>query len=159
NRRRRRAHRGAGVDVHGHQRQHRRAQIYSGDRSIKKVPSRVDPPLVSSRLADHPELAHGKFLGVVSAADEGFTEGGIPFGAASGLIFRCSPAWIRNLYATPGEVSRIEDFAAKSYVIMRLALAQEISFFGTPNPSTILKLVESADQNKEEMIRDIRDGA
>ncbi len=110
-------------------------------------------------FADHPELAHGKFLGVVSAADEGFTEGGIPFGAASGLIFRCSPAWIRNLYATPGEVSRIEDFAAKSYVIMRLALAQEISFFGTPNPSTILKLVESADQNKEEMIRDIRDGA
>jgi len=110
-------------------------------------------------FADHPELVNGKFLGIVSPADEGFTAGGIPVGAASGLIFQSSPGWIRNVYATPIEVSRIENFAAKYYVIMRLALEQEISFFGTPNPSTILKLVESADQNKEEIIRDIRDGA
>jgi GH3 auxin-responsive promoter len=110
-------------------------------------------------FADHPDLMNGKFLGVVSDADEGLTAGGIPFGAASGLIFQSSPAWIRNIYAIPGEISRIEDYAAKYYVLMRLALDQKISFFGTPNPSTILKLVESADQNKEEIIRDIRDGA
>ena len=28
---------------------------------------------------------------------------------------------------------------------MRLALEQDITFFGTPNPSTILKLVETAE--------------
>ena len=41
---------------------------------------------------------------------------------------------------------------------MRLALEQPISFLGTPNPSTILRLVESADRAKDEIIRDIRDG-
>ena len=41
---------------------------------------------------------------------------------------------------------------------MRLALEHDITFFGTPNPSTILKLVESANRNKHEIIKDIRDG-
>jgi hypothetical protein len=41
---------------------------------------------------------------------------------------------------------------------MRIALEQPISFLGTPNPSTILRLVESADRAKDEIIRDIRDG-
>jgi hypothetical protein len=58
----------------------------------------------------------------------------------------------------PYEVSQIKDFETKYYVIMRLALEHEISFFGTPNPSTILKLVESADRFKDEIIKDIRDG-
>ena len=52
----------------------------------------------------------------------------------------------------------MKDFAAKYYLIMRLALAEPISFLGTPNPSTILRLVEIADTNKYEIIRDIRDG-
>ena len=108
---------------------------------------------------DHPKLMSGKLLGVVSQADEGFTSGGIPYGAASGLIFQSSPGWIRNAYAIPRVVSEIGDFAAKYYITMRLAMEHQISFFGTPNPSTILKLVENADQNKAEIIRDIRDGA
>lgn len=107
---------------------------------------------------DHPGLHSGKLLGVISPAHEGKTKGNIPFGAASGLIYRSSPLWIQNAFAVPYEVAEVKDFAAKYYVIMRLAIEQEISFFGTPNPSTILRLVETADQYKEEVIRDIRDG-
>jgi hypothetical protein len=107
---------------------------------------------------DHPGLFNGKLLGVVSAAHEGKTAGNIPFGAASGLIYQSSPRWIQNAFALPYEIAEVKDFAAKYYLIMRLALAQRISFFGTPNPSTILRLVESADRAKDEIIRDIRDG-
>ena len=107
---------------------------------------------------DHPALHRGKLLGVISPAHEGKTKGNIPFGAASGLIYQSSPLWIQNAFAVPYEVAEVKDFAAKYYVIMRLAVEQEISFFGTPNPSTILRLVETADQYKEEIIRDIRDG-
>jgi len=110
-------------------------------------------------LTDHPDLFSGKLLGIVSPAVEGKTAGGIPFGAASGLIYQSSPRWIQNAYAVPYEISQVKDFEAKYYLTMRLALEYDISFFGTPNPSTILKLVESADQNKQEIIKDIRDGA
>jgi hypothetical protein len=109
-------------------------------------------------LVDHPDLFNGSLLGVVSAAVEGETAGGIPFGAASGLIYRSSPRWIQNAYAVPYEVAEIKDFEAKYYLIMRLALEQDISFFGTPNPSTILKLIKSASQNKHDIIKDIHDG-
>ena len=107
---------------------------------------------------DHPGLFSGKMLGVVSPAREGITAGNIPFGAASGLIYQSSPRWIQNAFALPYEIAEVKDFAAKYYLIMRLALEQPISFLGTPNPSTILRLIESADRAKDEIIRDIRDG-
>ena len=107
---------------------------------------------------DHPGLFSGKMLGIVSPAHEGKTAGNIPFGAASGLIYQSSPRWIQNAFALPYEIAEVKDFAAKYYLIMRLALEQRISFLGTPNPSTILRLVECADRAKDEIIRDIGDG-
>ena len=109
-------------------------------------------------LVDHPDLFKGKLLGAISPTVEGKTTSGIPFGAASGLIYRSSPRWIKNAYAAPYEVCEIKDFEAKYYLIMRLALEQDISFIGTPNPSTILKLVKSASENKYDIIKDIHDG-
>jgi hypothetical protein len=109
-------------------------------------------------LADHPELFNGKLLGVVSPAVEGRTAGGIPFGAASGLIYQQSPRWIQNTYAVPYEVAEVKESETKYYLIMRLGLEHDISFIGTPNPSTILKLIETVNHCKEDMIRDIRDG-
>ena len=107
---------------------------------------------------DHPGFLRAKLLGIVSPAVEGRTAGGIPFGAASGLIYQSSPRWIQNAYVVPYAVSEIKDFEAKYYLIMRLALEHEISFFGTPNPSTILRLVDIADRCKDDIIKDIRDG-
>lgn len=109
-------------------------------------------------LVDHPDLFSGKLLGIVSPAVEGRTPGNIPFGAASGLIYQSSPSWIQNAFALPYEISRVKDFEAKYYLTMRLALENDITFFGTPNPSTILKLIESANRNKHEIIKDIGDG-
>lgn len=109
-------------------------------------------------LVDHPDLFSGQLLGVVSPAVEGRTAGGIPFGAASGLIYQSSPSWIQHAYAAPSEIAEVKDFEAKYYLTMRLALERDITFFGTPNPSTILKLVESANRAKDEIIKDIRDG-
>jgi hypothetical protein len=109
-------------------------------------------------LLDHPDLFSGKLLGVVSPAVEGKTAGGIPFGAASGFIHQSSPSWIQNACAVPYEIAELKDFEAKYYLTMRLALERDITFFGTPNPSTILKLVETANRDKHDIIRDIRDG-
>lgn len=107
---------------------------------------------------EHPEFMSGRLLGIVSPAIEGRTPGGIPFGAASGLIYESSPRWIQDAYAVPYEVAQVENFEAKYYLIMRLGIEHEITFFATPNPSTILRLVETADHCKEEIIKDIHDG-
>jgi hypothetical protein len=109
-------------------------------------------------LVDHPDLFSGKLLGVVSPAIEGRTAGGIPFGSASGLVYQSSPSWIQNANAAPREIAEVKNFEAKYYLTMRLALEHDITFLGTPNPSTILKLVESVNQNKYEIIKDICDG-
>jgi hypothetical protein len=106
----------------------------------------------------HTDLFRGKWLGIVSPAVEGHTPGGIPFGAASGLIHQSSPRFVRNTYVNPPAVAEIENFEAKYYLTIRLALENEISFIGTPNPSTILKLVETADRNQADLIQDIHDG-
>jgi hypothetical protein len=108
---------------------------------------------------DHPRLFNGQLLGVVSPAEEGRTKGDIPYGAASGMIHQSSPLWIQNRFAVPYQVAQVKDFAAKYYLTMRLAVEHGISFIGTPNPSTILRLVETADRQKEAIIRDIRDRA
>lgn len=107
---------------------------------------------------DHERCFDGKILGVVSPSVEGLTRAGIPYGSASALIYGSSPPWVKRRRAIPHEVSEIKDFTAKYYVTMRLGVEQDISFFGTPNPSTILKLVETADRFKEEIVKDIREG-
>ena len=107
---------------------------------------------------DHPRCVDGKVFGFVSPAVEGFTPGGIPYGAASGVIYRSSPHWIKRTHALPYEISEIKDFEAKYYVAMRLALEQNVTFVGTPNPSTILRLVDTADRFVKDIVKDIHDG-
>jgi hypothetical protein len=108
---------------------------------------------------DHPGCAAGKIFALVGAAVEGRTDGGMTYGAASGLIYQSSPRWIRRVHALPYEIAEIKDFQAKYYLAMRLALAQDITFLGTPNPSTLIRLVETADGFRDDIIKDIHDGA
>jgi hypothetical protein len=112
----------------------------------------------SRAFRDHPGCAAGKVFGLVGAAVEGYTAGGLPYGAASGMIYNSSPPWVKSRHALPYEIAEIKDYQAKYYTAMRVALEQNVSFLGTPNPSTILRLVETVDRFRDEIIRDIHDG-
>src|SRR5688572_4160673 len=57
----------------------------------------------SRAFQDHPGSAAGKVFGLVGRMIEGHTAGGIPYGAASGLIYQSSPAWIKRTHALPYE--------------------------------------------------------
>ena len=113
----------------------------------------------SRAFQDHPGSAAGKVFGLVGRTVEGHTVGGIPYGAASGLIYEASPGWIKRTHALPYEIAEIKDFQAKYYTAMRVAIEQDVTFLGTPNPSTILRLVETADRFRAEIIKDIHDGS
>jgi GH3 auxin-responsive promoter len=109
-------------------------------------------------INDHSGCAAGKIFGLVGSAIEGHSAGGIPYGAASGLIYQSSPNWVRRAHALPYAIAEIKDFQAKYYTAMRLALEQDVTFIGTPNPSTILRLVETADRFSADIVKDIHDG-
>ena len=107
---------------------------------------------------DHPRMFSGKLMTVVSPAIEGHTQGGIPYGSTSGMVVKEMPKLVQSAYAVPYVVFEIESYDAKYYAILRLGLAENITFIGTANPSSILKLAEFAHGESERLIKDVRDG-
>jgi len=109
-------------------------------------------------MSAHPEIWNGKIVSLASPAIEGYTQSGIPFGSASGSVYRDIPAILRAKYAVCRQVFEISDYQAKYYTIMRLVLEQDVSLICTANPSSILKMCEKAHQFSEQIIQDIRAG-
>ena len=106
----------------------------------------------------HPKMLQGKVVSLVSPAVEGYTESGRPYGSTSGHIYRNMPRTIRRTYAIPYEVSLIRDYDSKYYVLMRVAMSSDVTFLGTANPSSILKILEHANEHADELLRDLADG-
>lgn len=109
-------------------------------------------------LLDHPGCLDRKMLTVVSPAVEGRTPSGIPFGAMSGVMYQGIPWLVRRHYAIPYAAYLLRNCDARYFVIMRLALAQSVSAIGTPNPTSLIRLAETAASRAEAMIRAIHDG-
>jgi hypothetical protein len=107
---------------------------------------------------DHPRMFSGQVLSLVSAAEEGRTEAGIPFGSTTGVIYRDMPAYVRSSYVVPYEVFTIEDYLAKYFVILLLGMTARVSFVCTANPSSIAKLCEIADEHADKLIAGVHDG-
>ena len=110
-------------------------------------------------LVDHPKTLDHKALVIVSPAVEGCTGSGIPFGSASGYIYKNASWVLRRRYAVPYPVFAVKAFEAKYYAIMRFAIEQRLSLIATPNPSTILRLAMTADSHRDRLYKDIHDGA
>lgn len=110
----------------------------------------------------HAQQSHRIFSGLivsmVSPAVEGHAPSGIPVGSTSGHMYKNNPGIVKRGYSTPYQAFEIEDYHAKYYTIMRIALGDDVRFLATANPSSIIKMCEKTDEKKEDMIRDIRDG-
>lgn len=106
----------------------------------------------------HPTMFKGRVVTLVSPAIEGYTKSGLPYGSTSGLIYKNMPRAVRSTYALPYEVFLIHDYHAKYYALMLLALACNVTFVGTANPSSILKMVEHANDHADDLLRDLADG-
>ncbi|WP_199305988.1 GH3 auxin-responsive promoter family protein [Pseudanabaena sp. FACHB-2040] len=109
-------------------------------------------------LQDHPTFLSRAVVGIVSPAIEGYTSGGIPYGSLSGRIYQQIPALIRRTYAIPYQVFEIPDYDRRYWAIARYALARQVSFLGTPNPSTLKRLATVMTHQAESLIQAIYDG-
>ena len=110
-------------------------------------------------MRDHPGCLQHRALTIVSPAIEGETNTGMPYGAMSGVTYQRVPWLIRRHYVLPYAVSLIANCEARYFVAMRLAMAERVSMIGTPNPSTLIRLALIAEENAEQIIRAIHDGA
>ncbi len=109
-------------------------------------------------LKDHPSLLAHSFAAIVSRAIEGRMPSGLPFGSASGMLYQQIPRIVRSAYAIPYIASEIRNYDQRYFVATRLALAARVSYIGTPNPSTLIRLAETGASHAEQIIAAIHDG-
>ncbi|MCG6158235.1 GH3 family domain-containing protein [Rubinisphaera margarita] len=101
----------------------------------------------------------GRIIAIAGAGIEGHRSSGIPFGSASGVLYASMPRLIRNRYVLPPEVFEIDNYELKYYVILRLALAErDVTYLGTANPSTILRLLDLLEEHRDRLLEDIERG-
>ena len=128
-------------------------------REGKTAKSRLMWLWLSALYRDHPGVAAGRILSVVSPEVESYAPGGTPCGAESGHAYRTMPGPVKSIYTAPYPVFAIEDYEAKYYTLLRLAAGQDISLIATVNPSTIVLLADRLAHHTESIIRDVRDGS
>jgi hypothetical protein len=101
----------------------------------------------------------GHLFTTVGKELEGYAPDGTVFGSVSGVLVRDVPSIIKKHYTAPAAVMSIDDYAARNYTLMRLAMQyRDVTLWATANPSTILELLRTLNENTEEMIDDIEKG-
>lgn len=108
---------------------------------------------------DHKEVRFRPIVQLSGDWQEMTTPAGIPCGAVTGLTAHMQMKIIRWLYCVPGCVGLIKDPVAKYYLALRLSLPRKVGMIIAANPSTLVNLARLGDQEKESLIRDIRDGS
>ncbi len=109
-------------------------------------------------ILDHPEALLRDILQVTSPMCDHLAPSGVPCGAITGLLAATQKRLVQRYYTSPLAISAIKDAAVKYYTIMRFAVPKDVAWAVTANPSTFLLLAKSADENRERLIRDVRDG-
>jgi len=107
---------------------------------------------------DHKEVRFKPIVQMSGDWQEFNTEAGIPCGAVTGLTATMQLRIIRWLYCVPACVGKIKDPAAKYYVALRLSVPRKVGMIIAANPSTLINMARAGDQEKESLLRDIRDG-
>jgi len=107
---------------------------------------------------DHPEAWLRPILQISSRVDERRSPTGLPCGAISGLLAATQKRIVRRMYAAPREAMRTDDPQDKYYLLMRWSVGRDVAFITTANPSTTVRLIETAQTHAERLLRDVADG-
>ena len=108
---------------------------------------------------DHRDLLTKDYVHLVSDWQQSQTSGGLWCGNISGLAAETRPAIVRRPFIVPPQVGKIGDWTNRQYVALRLSMASpRVGMIITANPLTLVSLAHLADQKKESLLRDMRDG-
>jgi hypothetical protein len=106
-----------------------------------------------------PSAFAGRALGVMGAAVEGRLDSGHTVGSVSGVLYESLPAFVRSRFVVPPAVSGIADYERKYLAVLLLALAcPDITYAGSPNPSTFVRLLRLLNDRREELLHALEAG-
>jgi hypothetical protein len=106
-----------------------------------------------------PAAFSGQAFGVMGAAVEGTLDSGHSVGSVSGYLYESLPRPVQSRFVVPPKVSAITDYDLKYLVLLRLALAApDITYLGSPNPSTFLRLLDMLNQRRDVLLRSVETG-
>lgn len=132
---------------------------------IPVLPCTLDDLRRSQRMFTHaqfracPEGFAGKIFGIVSPAVEGYLDGGMPFGSASGHIYTTMPWLARKKYVLPSEIFEIADYDCKYYAMLLLGLQfEDVTYLGSANPSTFQRLLGVLRSESANLLEDLTTG-
>ena len=107
---------------------------------------------------DHKAVSLRPIVQMSGDWNESQTESGVPCGAVTGLTAQMQKRVVRFLYRVPAAVGRIKDAHAKYYTALRLSLPSQVGMVIAANPSTLINMARTGDQEKESLLRDLTDG-
>ena len=101
----------------------------------------------------------GKVLGITGQAVEGLMPSGVPYGSASGLLYKRMSKRVRKKYVLPPEIADIADYDLRYFATAAFALAEpNVTGVGTANPSTLVRILDLIRSQPEALVRAIHDG-
>ena len=109
-------------------------------------------------VRDHPGLAGGKALTMVSPKVHSRSPGGLPIGSNTGRIRAAQPLWLRRRYAVPTEAMEISCPIARQYAVLRFGIGADVRSITTANPSLLLLMFRRLEEWKEPLFEDLLGG-
>ena len=101
----------------------------------------------------------GRVLGITGQAVEGLMPSGVPYGSASGLLYKRMSKLVRRKYVLPPEVADIADYDLRYFATAAYALAERnVTGIGTANPSTLVRILELIQSEPEALIEAVHEG-
>ena len=101
----------------------------------------------------------GQVLGITGQAVEGLMPSGLPYGSASGLLYKRMSKLVRKKYVLPAEVADIPDYDLRYFATAAFALAESnVTGVGTANPSTLVRILDLIRSEPEALIEAIHEG-
>jgi hypothetical protein len=109
-------------------------------------------------VRDHPALARGKALTMVSPMVHARSPGGLAIGSNTGRIRAAQPFWLRRRYAVPTEAMEISCPMARQYTVLRFGIGADVRSITTANPSLLLLMFRRLEEWKQPLFEDLLAG-
>jgi hypothetical protein len=107
---------------------------------------------------DHPEVRLQPIVQFAGDWNEFQSEAGIPCGALTGLTAHMQKRIVRWLYCSPLAAAPVKNPRAKNYLTLRFSVPRQVGMFIAANPSSLIALAQTADDEKATLIRDVYQG-
>ena len=128
------------------------------ERYYKDVVKTMNQVWFYAMLRSRPKMYQGHSLSIVGKAIDGAAPDGTISGSISGVIQRDVLFFVRETYSTPHEAFYIDDYKARYYALFLMGLEKSIGAIVTPNPSTVIEMINNINEYFEDYCNDIEHG-